>query len=98
MSFCGATDIPVLNFWWCLLWVSKPEWSAPFELGRGMCDVCYLRFTSGVTPANLLMANMLAGCFAHMHISAEVGCQIQLGDVLTTRPPQSAFVIVTLNE
>ena len=23
-SFCGATDTPVLDFWWCLTWVSKP--------------------------------------------------------------------------
>ena len=23
--FCGATDTPVLDFWWCLLWFSKPE-------------------------------------------------------------------------
>ena len=26
--FCGATDTPVLDFWWHLLWVSKPEWAA----------------------------------------------------------------------
>ena len=32
MSICGATDIPVLDFWWCLLWVSKPELSALFPL------------------------------------------------------------------
>ena len=29
--FCGATDIPVLNFWWRLLWVPKPEWVLPFS-------------------------------------------------------------------
>ena len=35
MSICGATDTPigdtdapVLDFWWRLLWVSKPEWAA----------------------------------------------------------------------
>ena len=28
--FCGATDTPVLDFWWCLLWVSKPEWVLPY--------------------------------------------------------------------
>ena len=39
MSFCGATDTPVLDFWWHLLWVSKPEWAALFTLGGGMCDV-----------------------------------------------------------
>ena len=24
--FCGATDIPVLDFWWRLPWVSEPGW------------------------------------------------------------------------
>ena len=24
--FCGATDTSLLDFWWCLLWVSKPGW------------------------------------------------------------------------
>ena len=28
--FCGATDTPILDFWWCLLWVSKPEWGLPY--------------------------------------------------------------------
>ena len=32
MSFFGATGTPVLNFWWCLLWVSKPEWVLPYSL------------------------------------------------------------------
>ena len=32
MSFLGATGTPVLDFWWRLLWVSKPEW------------VCLIRF------------------------------------------------------
>ena len=25
MSFCEATDTPILDFWWRLLWVSEPE-------------------------------------------------------------------------
>ena len=25
-SFCGATNAPVLDFWWHLLWVSNPWW------------------------------------------------------------------------
>ena len=28
--FCGATDTPILDFWWRLVWVSKPEWVLPF--------------------------------------------------------------------
>ena len=38
--FCGATDTPVLDFSWRLLWVSKPEWAALFTLGRGVRVTC----------------------------------------------------------
>ena len=41
--FCRATDAPVLDFWWRLLWVSKPEWAALFVLGRGIHVTRYLR-------------------------------------------------------
>ena len=30
IPFCRATDTPVLDFWWRLLWVSKPEWVLPY--------------------------------------------------------------------
>ena len=40
MSFFGATGTPVLDFWWRLLWVSKPEWVLPYLLFcRGECNV-----------------------------------------------------------
>ena len=29
--FGGATDTPILDFWWCFLWVSKPEWVLPYS-------------------------------------------------------------------
>ena len=29
--FCGAIDTPILDFWWRLLWVSKPEWVLPYS-------------------------------------------------------------------
>ena len=58
--FCGATDTPVLDFWWYLLWVSKPEWAALFKLGRGILVTHSLGFTSGTTPADLLAASMAA--------------------------------------
>ena len=32
MSFFGATLTTVLDFWWRLLWVSKPEWVLPYLL------------------------------------------------------------------
>ena len=57
--FCGATNTPVLDFWWRLLWVSKPEWAVLFTLGRGICVTHSLRFISGMTPANLLVASMV---------------------------------------
>ena len=36
-SYLWATNMPDLDFWWSLLWVSKPEWAALFVLGRGIC-------------------------------------------------------------
>ena len=47
--FYGATDTPVCDFWWCLLWVSKPESAALFALGRGVRDVCSLNWNSCTT-------------------------------------------------
>ena len=32
--FCGTTGTPVLDIWWCLLWVSKPEWAALIEIAE----------------------------------------------------------------
>ena len=32
----STTDTPILVFWWCLLWVSKPEWAALFTPERHM--------------------------------------------------------------
>ena len=71
--FCGATDTPVLDFWWCLLWVLKPEWAASFTLGRGVCVTCSLRFTSGVMTADLLVASMAAKPFSSTYMQAGIG-------------------------
>ena len=59
--FCLATDTSFLDFCWCILWVSKAEWAVLFALGRGIHVAHYLRFTSGVTPDELLVASMAAG-------------------------------------
>ena len=32
MSFFGDTGTPVLDFWWRVLWGSKPEWALPYLL------------------------------------------------------------------
>ena len=58
-SFCGATDTPVFNFWWRLLWVLKPGWAALFTLGGGIHVSHSLRFTSGATPADHLVKFVL---------------------------------------
>ena len=50
--------------------------SALFELCGGVRDICSLRFTSGATPLTVYIASIAAGCFPHMHVSAEVGCWI----------------------
>ena len=50
--------------------------SALFELCRGIYDIHSLRFTSGVTPLLVYIASIAISCFAHMHVSAEVGCHI----------------------
>ena len=62
--FCKATDTPVFDFWSCLPWVSKSGW-IPFA--------CFfarviLRFTSGVTPADLLVASMIDKPFWSMYL------------------------------
>ena len=52
VSFYGATDTPVLDFWWWLLW------AALFAIGGDVHDVHSLGFTSCVTPTNLPMTIM----------------------------------------
>ena len=73
MSLCGATNAPVLHFWWHLLWVSKPEWAALFILGRSIHDVHFLRFTSRATPADLLVANMATKPFSSTYLQTNIG-------------------------
>ena len=61
-SFCGATDTPVLDFLWCLPWVPKPGWIPHLHALLPVCN-WFLRFPSGVTPADLLSASMAAEPF-----------------------------------
>ena len=49
MFYFGATTSPVLDFWWRLLWVSKPVWILSHLHCRGKCYVHSLRSTSGAT-------------------------------------------------
>ena len=82
---------PVLDFWWCLLRVSKPEWVLPY-LHLAEAYVIYT-FTSGVTPLPVYNASIAASHLPHMRVSAEVGCQdlnhrhpARQSDALPTRP------------
>ena len=36
MSIFGSTDTHILDFWWRLLCISKPEWAALLALGGGI--------------------------------------------------------------
>ena len=62
--FCGATYTPVLDFWWHLPWVSKPRW---ILLACFLACIPLLLFTSDVTPADLLMASMVAYFVSYTH-------------------------------
>ena len=62
-----------LDFWWHLLRVSKPEWAVIFMLGRGIHVTCSLRFTSGVTPANLLVACMAVELISSTYLWPGIG-------------------------
>ena len=71
--FCGSTDAPVLDFWWHLLWFSKPEWAALFTLSGGIYVTHSLRFTSGATPADLLAVSMAAKRISSTYLWAGIG-------------------------
>ena len=53
-DYCGAAGASALGFWWCLLWVSKPAWTALFALGRGLHVRHYLEVTSDLMAAEQL--------------------------------------------
>ena len=53
--------------------MSSLEWATLFTLGRGISDICSLKFTSGATPLLVYMASILASHFPHMCVSAEAG-------------------------
>ena len=91
LIFYGATDTPV----------TSGNVSSGFQshsgkpyLPLGVHDVHSLRFISGVTPANLLMASMLASQFS-LHVCFSRGRMQDLigrppayqSNVLTSRPP-----------
>ena len=51
--FRGPTDTTVLDFWYCLPWVSNPG-QIPHLYASSLVSNGFLRFTSGATTADLL--------------------------------------------
>ena len=80
--FLGASDTPVLDFWWRLSWVSKPGW-IPFA-----CFLAYviLRFTSGATPADCIEVRMAAKPFQSVYLQT---CPQALVEVWGSNPRPS---------
>ena len=64
---------PCFGLQWHILWVSKPEWATLVILGRGIRVTHSLRFTSGATPANLLVASIAAELFFSTYLQAGIG-------------------------
>ena len=46
--------------------------SALFKLCGGVHDIHFLKFTSGATPLPVYMTSIVAGCFPHMRITANI--------------------------
>ena len=98
--FRGATDTPVLDFWWRLPWVSKPGW-IPCMLSRLSdpqihlwCDTCWTSW-----PAWQL--NLLDPC-AHKHwwrFGDFVGCAavLQLHLIITRNEREVVYAIIHMD-
>ena len=74
--FYEAPDINVVDFWWCLLWVSKQAWIRHLHVVLHVCSG-FLRFTCGVT----LMASIAAEPLVHVQALVEfepgMKCMVQ---------------------
>ena len=59
MSYFGATGTPVLDFWWRLLWVSKPEWFCLIRIAEA--NIMYISWDP---PLVLHIADLLTDSIA----------------------------------
>ena len=80
--FCWVTDTPILNFSWHILWVSKPQWAALFVFGRCVYVTCSLKFTSSMTPADLMVASMATEPFSSTYLQVGNGGTQNLGSLM----------------
>ena len=62
-----------------------------------LASALFLRFISGVTPADLLTPGMVARHIPYMLSSAEVGCQIRTGDLPSMHRFATYSATVTVN-
>ena len=76
MSFYGTSDVLVLDYRWCLLWVSHL-----FTLGRGKLDVLSWDWPLVWHLPTSLWPAWWSVTVPHMCFSAEVECWIQKGDL-----------------
>ena len=92
----SSPNTSVLDFLWCLLWVSKPEWAALFTLGGGICVTHCLRFTFGVTPADLLAASMTVEPFSSTYLQVGIdGAEARIYRAVTASVLAQADVLPT---
>ena len=80
--FRGATDTSVLDFWQRLPWVSKPGWIPCLCTLSPACNE-FLRFTSGVTPADCIEVSMAAEPFQSTYLQT---CPQALVEAPNPRP------------
>ena len=72
-SYFGAIGTPVLDFWWCLLWVSKPEWVLPYSLVFAEVNVMYIPRDPPLVLYLLTSWQLPLQPVTSPHASAEVG-------------------------
>ena len=78
MSYFGATGTPVLDFWWRLLWVSKPEWVLPYTSHcGGECNVHLQAFKCRFWTVDYALSGCLKQgtgvyCSPYLHVLVSV--------------------------
>ena len=72
ISYFETIGTPVLDFWWCVLWVSKPEWVLPYSLFAEP-NVMYIPWDPSMVLHLLTSWWLALQPVTSPHASAEVG-------------------------
>ena len=86
--FDWATDTPVLDFWWRLVWVSKPGW-IPSLHALLPAPNGFLRFTSGATPTDLDFLFWMLSMFQtqiYIYIYIYVSLRLRVQNAVPAQP------------